>query len=215
MSFLRTCAVSALLVPVLSVLAADKSSQVTPTSLVNQAIPTYGVVNQVPHYTDSRANALYLEIHQVLADVESSVMAGKIISPPPVDPQKIKKNEVAQPSAAFGDVRLKDLLSRLIELDARITYRTHVEQWHIDNSFSALARAAEMQAMSGYVTTETAAAVQNARTKAATEAKAQEPRQQMKPKPKMEAPKAEKPALAPVEPAPAIEAPDLTPPPEQ
>ena len=224
MSILRTCAVTVLLVPTLVLCAADKQSRVTPVSLINQTIPTYGVVNQVPHYTDSRANTLYLEIHQVLAEVESHVMSGKSVVAKPVDPKKNKKAadtdkkaidtdkkpaDIA-PTSVIGDARLSGLLSRLVELDARITYRTYLEQWQIDNSFSDLARAAEMQLLSGYVTAETAASVQQARAKVAAEPKVETPKVEApkvepKAEPKIEAPKVEVPA------APAVEAPAAEP----
>ena len=228
MSILRTCAVTVLLVPTLVLCAADKKSTVvTPVSLINQTIPTYGVVNQVPHYTDSRANTLYLEIHHVLAEVESHVMSGKSTVVKPVDPKKNKKAQEIVPTEVIGDARLGGLLSRLVELDARITYRTYVEQWQIDNSFSDLARAAEMQLLSGYVSAETAASVQQARAKAAADAKAEAaakaksevkvkteaPKVEPKAKPEVEVPKVEVPAVeAPAaEPAPAVEAPAAEP----
>jgi hypothetical protein len=177
MAFLRTCVASMLLVPALTsvtVNAAEKNIPgVTPVSLVNQTIPTYGVVNQVPYYSESRAQPLYLEIHRVLAEVEGRIMSGApVVPPPPVDPKakKEKPDEQKAPQAAplqFGDARLAGLLQQLVELDARLIYRTYAEQWHIDNSFANLSRAAELQAMSGYVTPDTAAAVETARKNAA------------------------------------------------
>ena len=219
MSILRICAVTVLLVPTLVLCAADKQSRVTPVSLINQTIPTYGVVNQVPHYTDSRANTLYLEIHQVLADVESHVMSGKSVVAKPVDPKKKKNDDKVgdvAATSAIGDARLSGLLSRLVELDALITYRTYVEQWQIDNSFSSLARAAEMQLLSGYVTAETAASVQQARAKAAAEPKVEAPKSEPKVKaPEIEAPAAPAAPVAPPVEAPAAEpAPAVVPPPE-
>ncbi len=175
MSFFRTCAATVLLVPTLTVFAADKNPGVTPALLVNQTIPTYGVVNQVPHYTDSRANGLYLEIHQVLADVESHVMSTKSSKAMPIDNSKSYKIDakkaaeagiVIPPPPAIGDARLSGLLDRLVELDAAITYRTYLEQWQLDNSFANLSRAAQLQALSGYVTPEKAAEIENARIEA-------------------------------------------------
>jgi hypothetical protein len=167
---------------------------------------------------------LYLEIHQTLADVESYVMSSRPVKPMMIDNAKTKKKEEAAPGVvmapppAIGDARLDGLLARLIELDARITYRTYLEQWQIDNSFANLSRAAELQALSGYVTPEKANEIQQARSQATQEAamQAQAEKNKAKAKPVVApAPKAE-PAPAPAsktktppaaKPAPAVEAP--------
>lgn len=217
MSPLRTCALSVLLVPALALTAADQTypgttkSNPPPVStsgsyLIDKTIPAYGVLNQVPHYTDSRANALYLEIHQVLADVESQIMAGT--APAIDDGSKKKKKKDAAP-AAVGDARIGELLARLVELDARITYRTYLEQWHIDNSFSDLSRATHMLALSGRVTDATVDKVEAAKPKAPAAAPvAPAPEAPVVPAPAPEAPAVPAPAPeAPAVPAPAPEAP--------
>ncbi|HEX3134523.1 MAG TPA: hypothetical protein VHX44_13180, partial [Planctomycetota bacterium] len=175
MSPIRACALSVLLVPALALSAAEKMAPtksnpppvgVSGSYLVDKTIPAYGVLNQVPHYTDSRANALYLEIHEVLADVESQVMAGR---PATIgDPKKKKKDD--QPAAAVGDARVGELLSRLVELDARIAYRTYLEQWQIDNSFSDLSRAAELLALNGQIGGATVEKVKSTKSKVQPEA---------------------------------------------
>jgi len=206
---IRACALSVLLVPALALVAAEKAVPtksnpppvgVSGSYLVDKTIPAYGVLNQVPHYTDSRANALYLEIHQVLADVESQVMAGR---PAPLsDDEAKKKKKDDKPAAVVGDARIGDLLGRLVELDARIVYRTYLEQWHIDNSFSDLNRATELLALNGQVGGATVEKVKGTKSKAQPEAA---------PAPVPEAPaapKVEAPAPAPEAPAaPKVEAP--------
>lgn len=211
MSPLRTCTVL-LLVPALALTAAEKypgttKSNPPPVSvsgsyLIDKTIPAYGVLNQVPHYTDSRANALYLEIHQVLADVESQVMGG---TSAPVTDSKKKKDA---PAAPIGDARISELHARLVELDARIAYRTYLEQWHIDTSFSDLSRATDMLALSGRIGAATVEKVQATKPKSAPEAA---------PAPVPAAPKEEAPAPAPAPEAPAApaaDAPAPTPAPE-
>ena len=197
MSPIRTCVLSVLLVPTLALGAAEKmaptKSNPPPVGtsgsfLVDKTIPAYGVLNQVPHYTDSRANALYLEIHQVLAEVESQVMSGS--GPVKVEDKKKKKDGAAAP--VIGDARITDLHARLVELDARISYRTYLEQWHIDTSFSDLSRATELLALSGRIGAATAEKVQATKPAAKTEAA-----------PAPTAPKADAPAPAPEAPAPA------------
>jgi hypothetical protein len=209
MSPIRACALSVLLVPALALTAAEKMVPtksnpppvgVSGSYLVDKTIPAYGVLNQVPHYTDSRANTLYLEIHQVLADVESQVMAGT----PAVsaaDAKKKKKDE--QPAAAIGDARVGELLGRLVELDARIAYRTYLEQWQIDNSFSDLSRATELLALNGQVGGATVEKVKGTKSKAQPEA-APAPTAPEAPA----APKAPAPVAAPEAPAaPKVDAP--------
>lgn len=205
MSPIRACALSVLLVPALALVAAEKAAptksnpppvSVSGAYLIDKTIPAYGVVNQVPHYTDSRANALYLEIHQVLADVESQAMSGT--AAPAADHSKKKKDAPA--SAPIGDARINDLHARLVELDARITYRTYLEQWHIDTSFSDLNRATEMLALSGRVGAATVEKVQA--TKPKGEEKAQPEAVPATPK-EAPAPAAPKEAPAPEAPAPA------------
>jgi len=206
MSPIRACALSVLLVPALALTAAEKypgttKSNPPPVSvsgsyLIDKTIPAYGVVNQVPHYTDSRANALYLEIHQVLADIESQVMGGT--SAPVAGDSKKKKDA---PVVAVGDARISELHARLVELDARIAYRTYLEQWHIDTSFSDLSRATEMLALSGRVGAATVEKIQATKPKPTPEAA-----------PAPATPKAEAPAPAPEAPAaPAAEAPAAEP----
>jgi hypothetical protein len=202
MSPIRACALSVLLVPALALNAAEKmvptKSNPPPVGtsgsyLVDKTIPAYGVLNQVPHYTDSRANSLYLEIHQVLADVESQVMGGT--SAPAADSKK-KKDAAPAP---VGDARISELHARLVELDARIAYRTYLEQWHIDTSFSDLGRATDLLAINGQVGSATVEKVQATKPKAAPAAA---------PAPAPAAPKVEAPAPAPEAPAaPAAEAP--------
>ncbi len=202
MSLIRTCVLSVVLVPTLAISAAEKmaptKSNPPPVAtsgsyLIDKTIPAYGVMSQVPYYTESRANALYYEIHQVLADVESHVMAGNA-SASAVD-AKSKKKEVQKdaPVAAIGDARIGELLNHLVELDAHIAYRTYLEQWQIDNSFSDLSRATELLAMNGQVGGPTVEKVQGTKSKAKTEAAA--------------VPKAEAPAAKPAAPVAAPEAP--------
>lgn len=218
MSPIRACALSVLLVPALTLTAADKTypgttkSNPPPVStsgsyLIDKTIPAYGVLNQVPHYTDSRANALYLEIHQVLADVESQVMGGTA-APTVDDGKKKKKDEAAAP--VVGDARISGLHARLLELDARITYRTYLEQWHIDTSFSDLNRAAELLAISGHIGAATAEKVKAIKPKQPETAPA-EPKAEA-PAPALEAPAAEAPAAPPVAEPPAAEPPAAEPP---
>lgn len=216
MSSIRACALSVLLVPALALTAAEKmvptKSNPPPVGtsgsyLVDKTIPAYGVLSQVPHYTDSRANALYIEIHQVLADVESQVMAGKPAAPVG-DAKKKKKDD--QPAAAVGDARIGELLGRLVELDARIAYRTYLEQWHIDSSFSDLNRATELLALNGQVGGATVEKVKGTKAKAPEAAPA--PKAPEAPAaPAVEAPAPEAPAApkvdAPAPEAPAVEAP--------
>lgn len=215
----RTCVLSVLLVPALSLGAAEKMAPtksnpppvgVSGSYLIDKTIPAYGVLNQVPHYTDSRANTLYLEIHQALADVESQVMAGTVATKP-VDEKKTKKGEA--PPALIGDARINELLAKLVELDARITYRTYLEQWHIDNSFSDLGRAAELLTLNGQVGADTAAKVKATKPKPAEAAPAPEaPKAAPAPEaPAAEAPAAE-PAAPPVAEPPAAEPPAAEPP---
>lgn len=212
MSPIRTCALSVLLVPALSLTAADKTypgttkSNPPPVStsgsyLIDKTIPAYGVLNQVPHYTDSRANALYLEIHQVLADVESQVMGGTA-APKVDDSKKKKKDEAAAP--VVGDARISALHARLVELDARITYRTYLEQWHIDTSFADLNRATELLAISGHIGAATAEKVKATKPKQPEAAPAE-------PKAEAPAPAAEAPAAPPVAEPPATEPPAAEP----
>lgn len=197
MSPIRACALSVLLVPALALAAAEKAVPtksnpppvgVSGSYLVDKTIPAYGVLNQVPHYTDSRANALYLEIHQVLAEVESQVMGGS--GPVKVEEKKKKKDEPAAP--VIGDARITELHARLVELDARISYRTYLEQWHIDTSFSDLSRATELLALSGRIGAATAEKVQATKPAAKPDVA-----------PAPAAPKADAPAPAPEVPAPA------------
>lgn len=225
----RTCVLSVLLVPALTLGAAEKMAPtksnpppvaVSGSYLVDKTIPAYGVLNQVPHYTDSRANTLYLEIHQALADIESQVMAGSIATMP--TDKKAKKGEA--PAAPIGDARINELLAKLVELDARITYRTYLEQWHIDNSFSDLGRAAELLTLNGQVGADTAAKVKATKPKPAEAAPAPEaPKAAPAPEappvaepPAAEPPAAEPPAAEPpaAEP-PAAEPPAVEPPPVQ
>jgi hypothetical protein len=200
MSPIRACALSVLLVPALALTAAEKMAPtksnpppvgVSGSYLVDKTIPAYGVLNQVPHYTDSRANALYLEIHQVLAEVESQAMGG---SSAPVAVEGKKKSKDA-PVVAVGDARINELHARLVELDARIAYRTYLEQWHIDTSFSDLARATDMLALSGRIGAATVEKVQATKPKDA-------PKDAQKPAPEAApvAPKAEAPAAPPAAP---------------
>lgn len=208
MSSVRTCVLSVLLVPALALGAAEKMAPtksnpppvgVSGSFLVDKTIPAYGVLNQVPHYTDSRANTLYLEIHQVLAEVESQVMAGGVA---PVKTDAKKKD--AQP-APIGDARISELLAKLVELDARIVYRTYLEQWHIDNSFSNLGRAAELLTLNGQVGVDTAAKVKATKAKQ-PEAPAAKPAPAEAPAPKA-APAPEAPKAEPAPEAPKVEAP--------
>jgi hypothetical protein len=168
----RVSVLSICLVPALTLVAADKpypgttrsnppTAAVSGAYLIDKTIPAYGVVNQVPHYTESRANALYLEIHQVLADVESHVMAGVAAPAPAADAKKKDKDQA--PAIPAGDARLTDLLNRLVELDSRISYRTYLEQWHIDNSFADLSRATEMLVLSNQIGADTAQKIQQAK----------------------------------------------------
>jgi hypothetical protein len=217
MSPIRACALSLFLVPGLTLAAAEKMVPtksnpppvgVSGSYLVDKTIPAYGVLNQVPHYTDSRANALYIEIHQVLADVESQVMAGTVA--PTGDAKKKKKDD--QP-AAVGDARIGELLGRLVELDARIAYRTYLEQWHIDSSFSDLSRATELLALNGQVGGATVEKVKGTKPKAPEAAPAPKaPEAPAAPKadaPAPAAPKIEAPAPAPEAPvAPKVEVPE-------
>ena len=198
MSTIRACVLSVLLVPALAVAAAEKMAptksnpppvSVSGSYLIDKTIPAYGVVNQVPHYTDSRANALYLEIHQVLAAVESEAMGS---ASAPVATESKKKKDA--PAAPVGDARITDLHARLVELDARISYRTYLEQWHIDTSFSDLSRATEMLALSGRIGGATAEKVQATKPKSQPKAA---------PAPVPVAP----PKAPPAAPAPAPEAP--------
>jgi hypothetical protein len=216
-----------LLVPTLALGAAEKMAPtksnpppvgVSGSYLVDKTIPAYGVLNQVPHYTDSRANTLYLEIHQVLAEVESQVMAGRAAT---VSTDKNKKKDAAP--APIGDARIGELLAKLVELDARISYRTYLEQWHIDNSFSDLGRATELLALNGQVGVDTAAKVKTTKPKqpeaapapkpeAPAEAPAPKPAAPEAPKPEAPASKPEAPAEAPApkaEPAPEAPAPKV------
>ncbi|HEX3134686.1 MAG TPA: hypothetical protein VHX44_14040, partial [Planctomycetota bacterium] len=104
-----------------------------------------------------------------------------------------------QPAAAVGDARIGELLGRLVELDARIAYRTYLEQWHVDSSFSDLNRATELLALNGQVGGATVEKVKGAKPKAAEVAPAA---------PKADAPAAP-PAAAPEAPAaPAVPAAD-------
>ena len=202
MSTIRACVLSVLLVPALAVAAAEKMAptksnpppvSVSGSYLIDKTIPAYGVVNQVPHYTDSRANSLYLEIHQVLAAVESEAM-GSASVPQAGEGKKKKDPAAAAASAPVGDARITDLHARLVELDARISYRTYLEQWHIDTSFSDLSRATEMLAISGRIGAATAEKVQATKPKGQPEAA---------PAPAPAAP----PKEAPAAPVPAPEAP--------
>ncbi len=204
MSPIRACALSVLLVPALALTAAEKMAptksnpppvNVSGSYLIDKTIPAYGVLNQVPHYTDSRANALYLEIHQVLADVESQAMGGS--SAPVVEGKKKSKDA---PVASVGDARIGELHARLVELDARIAYRTYLEQWHIDTSFSDLARATDMLALSGRIGAATVEKVQATKPKDAQKAAPEAPVA-----PKAEAPAA--PTAVPEAPAAPAEAP--------
>ncbi|MBA3698401.1 MAG: hypothetical protein H0W78_06080 [Planctomycetes bacterium] len=219
MSPIRACILSVLLVPALTVAAAEKMSPTksnpppvgtSGSFLVDKTIPAYGVLNQVPHYTDSRANALYLEIHQVLADVESEVMGG---TSKPVSADASKKKKDA-PAAPVGDARITELHARLVELDARITYRTYLEQWHIDTSFSDLSRATEMLALSGRIGAATAEKVQATKPAAKPEA-APAPQAPVAPKADAPAPAAPPAAEPPATEPPAAEPPAVEPPPAQ
>jgi hypothetical protein len=175
MFLIRASVLSILLVPALTLFAAEKDYPGTAKSnpppvtvsglyLIDKSIPAYGAVNQVPHFTESRANALYLEIHQVLADVEVEVMTGAVA--PVVDETKNKKkDQPVAPVAPVGDARLIDLVKRLTELEAKISYRTYLEQWHIDSSYADLARAAEMLSFSGKITADTAQKIQASKPK--------------------------------------------------
>lgn len=176
MSTIRACVLSVLLVPALTLAAAEKMAptksnpppvSVSGSYLIDKTIPAYGVVNQVPHYTDSRANSLYLEIHQVLAAVESEAMGSASV--PQAGAGK-KNKDPAAAAAPVGDARITDLHARLVELDARISYRTYLEQWHIDTSFSDLSRATEMLAISGRIGAATAEKVQATKPKDQPEA---------------------------------------------
>lgn len=225
MSPIRACALSMLLVPALALNAADKGypgttkSNPPPVStsgsyLIDKTIPAYGVLNQVPHYTDSRANALYLEIHQVLADVESQVMGGTG-APKVDDGKKKKKNDEVVAPPVVGDARISGLHARLVELDARITYRTYLEQWHIDTSFSDLNRATELLAISGHIGAATAEKVRATKPKqpeaAPAEPKVEAPAEPKADAPAPEAPAAEAPVAPPVAEPPAVEAPAAPP----
>ena len=174
----RVSVLSLWLVPALALVAAEKPYPGTTRSnpptvavsgsyLIDKTIPAYGVVNQVPHYTESRANTLYLEIHQVLADVESHVMAG--VAAPAATAESKKKDKDQAPAIPVGDARLTDLLKRLVELDSIISYRTYLEQWHIDNSFADLSRATEMLVLSNQIGADTAQKIQQAKPKAQPE----------------------------------------------
>ena len=174
----RVSVLSICLVPALALVAAEKpyagttrsnppTAAVSGAYLIDKTIPAYGVVNQVPHYTESRANALYLEIHQVLADVESHVMAG-VAAPAPMAESR-KKDKDQAPATPVGDARITDLLKRLVELDSHISYRSYLEQWHIDNSFADLSRATEMLILSNQIGADTAQKIQQAKPKAQPE----------------------------------------------
>ncbi len=175
----RVSVLSLWLVPAVALVAAEKPHPGTTRSnpptvavsgayLIDKTIPAYGVVNQVPHYSESRANVLYLEVHQVLADVESQVMSGVAAPVSGVDAKKKDKDQA--PAIPVGDARLTDLLKRLVELDARISYRTYLEQWHIDSSFADLSRATEMLVLSNQIGADTAQKIQQAKPKAQPEA---------------------------------------------
>ena len=173
MFLIRASILSVLLVPALTLFAAENAYPGTAKSnpppvavsglyLIDKSIPAYGAVNQAPHFTESRANSLYLEIHQVLADIESESMTGAGAAV--VGEAKNKKKD--QPTVPVGDARLLDLVKRLTELEAKISYRTYLEQWHIDTSYSDLARAAEMLTFSGRIGSDTAQKIQESKPKA-------------------------------------------------
>ena len=173
MFLIRASILSVLLVPALTLFAAENAYPGTAKSnpppvavsglyLIDKSIPAYGAVNQAPHFTESRANSLYLEIHQVLADIESESMTGAAAAV--VGEAKNKKKD--QPTVPVGDARLLDLVKRLTELEAKISYRTYLEQWHIDTSYSDLARAAEMLTFSGRIGSDTAQKIQESKPKA-------------------------------------------------
>lgn len=116
------------------------------TYLVDQTIPAYGTPNEVPYFADSRAKVLYLEIHNYLAGVESDVLGGAPLpAPKPAD------KSGAQPAPAGDDAQITQYLAQLTSLDKALTYRNYAEQWHIDNSFSDLHRAADLLHLRGTV----------------------------------------------------------------
>ena len=201
-----------LLVPALALIAAEPAAKPAPAAaeapkikpvsagpvavastayLIDKAIPAYGAPNQVPHYTDSRAKVIYLEIHQYLADIESRVMAGEVTTHA-VD----KKGQPVQ--LANDDARIKDLLGQLTALDQTVAHRNYLEQWHLDNSFSDLGCAAELLRLRGDVA---AATVEKIKA-AAKPVEQPKPAELKKPAPAPEKKKAA-PAPAPAAPAPA------------
>ena len=218
MFLIRASVLSIMLVPALTLFAAEKDYPGTTKSnpppvtvsglyLIDKSIPAYGAVNQVPHFTESRANALYLEIHQVLADVEVEAMTGAVASV--IDEAKNKKKD--QPIVAVGDARLLDLVKRLTELEAKISYRTYLEQWHIDTSYADLARAAEMMTFSGRIGAETPQKIHESKPKAQPAVEPAAVQKVVKPAASVVVPKA--PAVVPKAPAavipevPAVEVP--------
>jgi hypothetical protein len=148
-----------------------------------------------------------LEIHQVLADVEVELMTG--VAAPVVDETKKKKKD--QPAVPVGDARLLDLVKRLAELETKISYRTYLEQWHIDSSYADLARAAEMLTFSGKIGAETAQKIQESKPKAQPAVEPAAVQKVVKPAASVVVPKA--PAVVPKAPAvvipevPAVEVP--------
>ena len=120
------------------------------TYLVDQTIPAYGTPNEVPYFADSRVRVLYLEIHRFLAGVESAVLAGAPLPPPAPSDKPVDKG------APSGDeARITSYLDELTKVDKATTNRNYAEQWHIDNSFSDLHRAANLLHLRGTVTSAT------------------------------------------------------------
>lgn len=126
--------------------------EVPVTYLVDKVIPAYGTHHYRPYRKDSDAEALYNEIRTFTADVEARIATGELHRLPlklgrPVDPQ-------GQPIAEAPMVplerellpeeeKLLSLLERLAVLDIEIPYPNHYEQWHFDNSWRDLERAAQ------------------------------------------------------------------------
>lgn len=219
-----------LLMPTLALMAAEPTAQPAPAAaeapkikpvhavpvavastayLIDTAIPAYGAQNQVPHYSDSRAKVIYLEIHQYLADVESRVMAGEGTT------HAVDKKGQAIP-VANDDARIKDLLGQLTALDQTVAYRNYLEQWHLDNSYADLGCAAELLRLRGEVAVATVEKIKATKpVEQSKSAESKKPATEKKPAPAPAAVKAPVPAApAPTPtaaPAPAPAAPEAPP----
>ncbi len=196
----------ALLVPALvcsGLGAAEGKTAAGPTEayLVDSVIPAYGVIHQRPYYAESRVTGLYITIRRQLAMVEAGVMAGTSAPAAPADKAS------APATAAPSDTSIQGLLAQLTAADKDIAYRTYLEQGQLDESFSNLARAAELLALRGQGTSETVTKVHDAAAAAAPKSAAvpAAPAEKPAPVPSPEKP-TEKPAEAPA-PAPAPEKP--------